>query len=290
MTISSSEQHKANGKGGRAIKVAQYKAQTKHTNHRVNHLQYGEATSVGMQRTQNEDALMVCTMDTSGQSFGKEMGLFILADGMGGHSGGEIASACAVKCAFDHLMNWWMESGQNLQDLQEAEFYESMIADVFTKSQEAVLSAAPGGGTTLTVALCIDNLVIWGHVGDSRLYHVNQQNQLVQISKDHSLVGRLLELGQISEDEVEDHPQKNVLIRALGQVEGFRNDHGNFYLNPGEQLVLCSDGLWGQVPNEEILRTCQANLSPSNGCERLVDAANANGGMDNISIIIVKYH
>ena len=289
MTISSSEQHKVDGKGGRSIKDAKEKAQSKHINLRVNHLQYGDATSVGKQRTQNEDALMVCTMDASGQSFGKEMGLFILADGMGGHSGGEIASACAVKCAFDHLMNWWLGSGQTYQVTQEVEFYESMIADAFTKSQEAVLSAAPGGGTTLTVALCIDNLVIWGHVGDSRLYHVNQKNQLVQISKDHSLVGRLLELGQISEEEVEDHPQKNVLIKALGQVEGFRNDQGSFYLNPGEQLVLCSDGLWGQVPNEEILRACQANLLPSKGCEWLVDAANAYGGMDNISIIVVKY-
>lgn len=253
------------------------------------HLIYGSATSVGLERTYNEDSLVAVLISKNDGQTKLDFGAFILADGMGGHSNGEVASASAVNCAFEYLMKIYIESIESDSVTETPEVFEKLMEDMFSEAQQTVLDATPGGGTTMTVALCINNLVIWGHVGDSRLLHLTQGNDLNQITKDHSLVGRLVELGQISELAAENHPQKNVLIRALGQTDGFRVDVGHFYLKAGEELLLCSDGLWGSVPKALISKTMQADQQINRVCESLVDIANDHGGPDNISVIIVKY-
>lgn len=255
----------------------------------ASHLAFGAANSVGKSRDHNEDNLFASCFYSIGLTDPYEIGLFAVADGMGGHLSGEVASGTAIETVSTKLLTRLAISPPNLTRENICETVEGIIEDAFVAAQEAVLRSAPGGGTTLTVAVCISDIVAWGHVGDSRLYHLDKSSNLKRITHDHSLVGRLVELGQISEAEVEDHPQKNVLIKALGQLDGFKVDHGHFRLSPGDKIILCSDGLWGQISDKNILILTQAHAGLSHACSALVKAANDAGGPDNISVIIVEY-
>lgn len=253
------------------------------------HLAFGSATSVGKSRSHNEDSLFASSNYILGVSDPYEIGIFAVADGMGGHLSGEIASSTAINTVSNKLIaNLLSPNLKNYREL-ETDDLEVIIEEAFLEAQNEVLRSAPGGGTTLTVAVCVENNVAWGHVGDSRLYHMDKLSKLDRITHDHSLVGRLVELGQLSEDEVEDHPQKNVLIKALGQLDGFKVDHGHFLIQPGEKIILCSDGLWGQVSDRNILKLTKAFADLSQACSGLVQSANDAGGPDNISMILVEY-
>jgi serine/threonine protein phosphatase PrpC len=157
------------------------------------------------------------------------------------------------------------------------------------EAHRAVVANAPGGGTTLTAALVIGDQVTISHVGDSRAYFLSPNAQPQVITQDHSLVRRLQDLGQIDEQEASIHPQRNVLYRAVGQSEPFRPDINTLTMPESGWLLLCSDGLWGSVPEDDICEIVRSTPNLSRACCKLVDAANAAGGPDNISAILIKY-
>jgi serine/threonine protein phosphatase PrpC len=150
------------------------------------------------------------------------------------------------------------------------------------------MQKAPGGGTTITVGLIFGDQINIGHVGDTRLYFLYPDGRIELKTSDHSLVKRLVDLGQITEQEAKNHPNKNVLYRALGQSEPFRPDLLSLTIPKPGYILICSDGLWGSVSDEDLFRFAKNSETPSLACSRMVDAANKAGGPDNISAILIK--
>lgn len=249
----------------------------------------GIGQSVGRSRDHNEDTIFSLTSVLSDIGTPQSFGLFIVADGMGGHSHGEIASAAAVRAVVDYLFSN-LFSRAILEDgfRHEKSIHEILEAAV-QSAQNSVVKQAPGGGTTLTMALVINNQISLAHVGDSRGYLIDKSGKINQLTQDHSLVRRLVDLGQLTEEQSKTFPQKNVLYRALGQAEPLIPDLQTFSLPEEGILLLCSDGLWGVVGEEEIVSIVFQNPDPITNCQKLVEAANAVGGPDNISVILAKF-
>ena len=155
--------------------------------------------------------------------------------------------------------------------------------------RQAVVRRAPGGGTTLTAALVLGEQVTIAHVGDSRAYFVYPDGRMQVITHDHSLVHQLVELGQLNEDEALSHPQRNVLYRAVGQSEPYRPDIDTYQLPHPGSLMICSDGLWSVVAENQVFRIIKNAANPSIACHELVKAANDAGGPDNISVVLVQF-
>ena len=251
-------------------------------------LVYGVARNVGRQRQVNEDSLFAHSsiIDTNGASL--PFGIFIVADGMGGHKNGDLASEFAVRTMstymFKHLFNslFGPEPGSPDESLQEI-----MKTGVFN-SHQVINKNAPGGGTTLTAVLLVGSQMTIAHVGDSRAYSVYLDGRMQTLTRDHSLVKRLEELGQITAEEAAIHPQKSMLYNALGQGDTPRPDVFTASLPKPGYLMICSDGLWGVIPEEEIYQIIASAANPQRACQDLVDSANAAGGPDNITVILVK--
>jgi len=249
----------------------------------------GSGQSVGRQRDHNEDTLFCLTAVIADGQRDLPVGIFVVADGMGGHQHGEVASSAAARTMVEHMLTriypaLFAMSGNGLEE----SIQEIMEAGV-KEAHRAVVRMAPGGGTTLTAALVVGEQVTMAHVGDSRGYFIHPDGRTQVVTQDHSLVGRLQELGQINEKEAMNHPQRNVLYRALGQPEPFRPDINSFQFPTPGYLMLCSDGLWTMVPNQEIFRIVTSAKSLPEACNDLVAAANEAGGPDNISVVLVKY-
>lgn len=249
----------------------------------------GCAQSVGMLRDHNEDNLFVLNTVLAGGEKEIPAGIFIVADGMGGHEHGEVASATATRAMADHLLGnlRGLFTGRGM-DGQATSLQEVLAAGV-AAAHAAVSASAPGGGTTLTTALALGSQVILAHVGDSRAYLISPRGQMTAITQDHSLVQRLIELGELTEEEARVYPHRNVLYRAVGQVDPLHPDiHSHEFPQPG-YLLICSDGLWGVVPDKDIFHIVQKSASVDEACRLLVEAANTEGGPDNISVILVKF-
>jgi serine/threonine protein phosphatase PrpC len=168
---------------------------------------------------------------------------------------------------------------------------ESMQEILESSLQEAhriVSKEAPGSGTTLTSVLIVDRHMTIAHVGDSRAYAIAPDGAMHLLTRDDSLVMRMMEMGQLTEDEASIHPQRNVLYRALGQGDPFTPDISSTPLPDSGYLLLCSDGLWGVVPQAEISRIIKDTQNLQLASQRLIDAANEAGGPDNISAILVR--
>ncbi len=170
----------------------------------------------------------------------------MVADGMGGHMYGDIASSIAIQTTAAQLQKTLVQPLHDGQTEFSDDAIQTILEDALQTAQNAVLDKVQGGGTTLTVALVLNKKLHFAHVGDSRLYITSATNPpLKALTLDHSLVQRLVELGQISQEDANDHPQRNVLFRALGQNEGFRADIGHVEITEPCTLLLCTDGLWG---------------------------------------------
>lgn len=248
----------------------------------------GIAQDVGKVRSHNEDVLLVFTGELDGLEPMPNFGVFIVADGMGGHSLGERASGIAARTAGRAIMEKILPS--LLADPQadaERPALKEVMEEAMESANMAVFTSVPEGGTTLTCALMIGEQVILSHVGDSRAYLISLDT-FEQVTRDHSLVQRLQELGQLSAAEAAVHPQRSVLYRAIGQGENLEVDIISRRLPPGAMLLLCSDGLWGLVPDPRIQEIVRQSPSPQAACEALVAAANAAGGPDNITAIMVQ--
>ncbi len=249
----------------------------------------GCAQSVGRQRTHNEDSVYYNTSIFADGKGSTEVGLFILADGMGGHRNGEVASAVTCRVVARNLIgflnNQAYQHGTSLEAAEIVKQINNSIAD----AQEAVLQNAPGGGTTVVIALLIGNQLTLANVGDSRIYIAFDEGKLNQVTRDHSLVQRLMDLDEISPSEAEVHPQKNVLLRAIGQPQPFQADIQTMEFPDAAKLLLCTDGLWGVVGNQNMCEIIKSEHDAILASKKLVDAANRNGGPDNISVIIAGY-
>jgi len=225
----------------------------------------GAATDVGRVRDGNEDAYLV----------NDEMGLIAVADGMGGHRAGEVASATALE-ALRAAITSGRPLRESIEDANEA---------VFTKSLTD--TSLRGMGTTLTAGtLVAGGTVLVGHVGDSRAYLLHD-GELHQVTDDHSLVEELVREGKLTADEAAVHPQRSIITRALGVDASVEVDVYPVQLTPGDRLLLCSDGLTGMVQPDDIAATLRRENDPARAATQLVDAANAAGGEDNITVVVV---
>lgn len=252
-------------------------------------LRVGIAQSVGQQRDHNEDTLFAMQAVLSDENNSLPFGFFIVADGMGGHLHGEIASSSAARTLSQYVLTHFYTPLLSGTSPSELESLHELLEHGVEEANQVVIEAAPGGGTTLTAALVLGDQVTVAHVGDSRVYFIYPDGRIQLMTEDHSLVRRLQDLGQIDEKEASTHPQRNVLYRAIGQKEPFRPDISTYLFPHPGYMLLCSDGLWGSVSAEDILRTVMSAPDLSMACHNLVDAANAAGGPDNISAILVQY-
>ncbi len=244
--------------------------------------------SIGKVRKQNEDTIFAMHTRSLSYKLQVSYGLFVVADGMGGHDNGEVASSTAVAAVVKVIQEQLFARIQHSSSLPTTQEVEDTLKSAAQSAQEAVLSVVPGGGTTLSAALVINNMLHFAHVGDSRIYLYSPQEGLKTLTKDHTVVRRLVDLGQISADEASSNPLRNQLFRAVGQGEGFKVDLGLRELRDPCTLLLCSDGLWGLLPEEYLLKTLEKGQSAQTCTQSLVNAANKAGGSDNISVIIVK--
>ena len=232
-------------------------------------------TDTGIRRSMNQDFVYA-----SQQPVGHLPNLFIVADGMGGHNAGDLASRLAVETMIDHI-----ESAEETRPVRL--LYEACAAAnraVYAKSLTDRSYA--GMGTTL-VACCADEDCLYvANVGDSRLYIID--DVIDQITRDHSLVEEMILAGQISREEARTHPDKNVITRAVGMKDAVKIDLFDAGIRPGDICLLCSDGLTNMVPDREILRIVQEAGSLEEAGRNLTETANRNGGSDNISVILVQ--
>lgn len=250
------------------------------------HLSFGLTTDVGMIRTNNEDSSYAFLTISRTADAVPEFGIFIIADGMGGHVDGELASASAIRITASELMKSVYLPMVSLSDASDRMPIGEAMEAAFSASHKHLVSEMPSGGTTLTALVIMGNLAHLAHVGDSRCYLITD-GRIEQISRDHSYVARLIEMQELTPEEAEHHPQKSVLYRALGQSELLEVDTLTRRLPPGSMLLLCSDGLSGLVHDSEMLSYVQ-RFAPQQACDHLVTLANARGGNDNITALVVK--
>ena len=250
-------------------------------------LTVAKISDIGQIRERNEDSYLAIDVTLQNDDGLVPLGLYIVADGMGGHQKGEIASSLAAQVSAHQIMQdvFLPFLSGNEQDRSRRPINEALIQAV-QAANLAVYQQVPEAGTTLTMALAFGQNVYVAHVGDSRAYILNQAT-LRQITQDHSLVARLVELGQATPEEALTHTHRNVLYRAIGQAGSLEVDT---YLQPfpvGSCLLICSDGLWGMVSDEEIADILTDASTPQLALEQLVAAANHSGGDDNITAVLV---
>jgi len=249
----------------------------------------GWITDVGKVRGHNEDGLFVFVSEQEGADVLPPFGLFVLADGMGGHQAGEIASSLASRTVTAHLLS---EVYISLLRGEERLSTQPSLAEVITSAinaaNRAVNHRLPGSGTTLTCGMVLGTRLFIGHVGDSRAYLRSADGEIRHLTTDHSMVSKLVEIGQLTPEEAAVHPQRNMLYRAVGQGTALEVDVMSFSLQRNDQLLRCSDGLWGLLSDEEMWQIIDASSDPTEACQRLADAANAAGGNDNITAILVE--
>jgi serine/threonine protein phosphatase PrpC len=244
--------------------------------------------SAGKQRDMNEDSLLAITSTLAGNSGNTPFGLYIVADGMGGHQFGEVASNSAIRTVAGYILRKFHPYLFNLKPEPLNESLQEIMHAAVTEAQKVIQHEAPGSGTTLTAALILGQQVTLAHVGDSRAYMIYTDGRIETVTRDHSLVKRLEELGHISPTEAASYPHRNVLYRALGQGELLEPDIFTIPFPSSGLLMLCSDGLWGVVSDQDLSRAVHEAPNLQRACQNLVTAANNAGGPDNISVVIVQ--
>lgn len=255
----------------------------------VGHIVFGQTSDQGMVRTNNQDAALSFFMTSDSVDQRPDFGLFIVADGMGGHHDGEKASALTSRVVAAQIISKIylpMLTDYEDQDSERPTIAETLIQSVQEANQK-VLALVPDAGTTLTAMVMLGNLAHIAHVGDSRAYIINKDG-IEQITRDHSLVQRLIELDQLTPEEAANHNQKNVLYRAVGQNAELEVDTMTRRLPAGSWVLICSDGLWGAVREEDVLDIVRQSNDPQDACDKLIALANKNGGADNITAVLLK--
>ena len=232
-------------------------------------------TDIGQRRQLNQDFIYV-----SETPVGNLPNLFIVADGMGGHKAGDYASVLAVETVVEDVSASFEKN--------PAKIMEHAITRANTHLRERASEdfSLNGMGTTLVAATCLGRFLQVANVGDSRLYVVG--DEIVQITEDHSLVEEMVRMGGIGREEARNHPDKNIITRAVGAKADVEVDFFDWELQTGDMVLLCSDGLTNMVDDETICRILKGGGSLRDRVEKLVQTANLNGGRDNISVIVIE--
>lgn len=234
-------------------------------------------TDIGRKRKLNQDYVFA-----SDKPIGNLPNIFIVADGMGGHNAGDYASKYAVETVKEEIERSFEKSPVKILGMA----IETANRHIRKKAgEEAALS---GMGTTMVAATCLgDKYLEVANVGDSRLYVVNDR-KIEQITRDHSLVEEMVRLGGIDRAAARSHPDKNIITRAIGAKDTVEADFFYVELEPGDIVLMCSDGLTNMLEDKEIHMILSSQGSVEEKAEELVKAANQNGGKDNIAVIIIE--
>ncbi len=233
-------------------------------------------TDIGKKRKMNQDYVY-----TSEMPVGNLPNLFLVADGMGGHKAGDYASRCAIETI--------VESVESSLDTEAVSVLEKAIRranDVIRKHSESD-EELNGMGTTLVAATLTDNTLCVANVGDSRLYVVGKR-EIRQITRDHSLVEEMVRMGGLKREQARNHPEKNIITRALGAEDEVDIDFFSVTLNMGDIVLMCTDGLTNMIEDEEIRMILHGQRDLVEKAESLVAAANNNGGKDNIAVVLIE--
>ena len=255
-------------------------------------------TDVGKTRDHNEDSFLVADLTRKVASLqpevrehevGQRGTLFVVADGMGGAAAGEIASDLAVDTIYGHMAKEWADDAERTEQrfafrLREAVEVANQKIHEFAKSHPE----HRGMGTTTTAAGVFENALYLSQIGDSRGYLV-RRGTIVQITKDQSLMQRLVDAGELTEEEAAVSERRNIILQALGPDPNVKVDLTRQELRRGDMLLMCSDGLSGQVPKEDMLRVLSAQADLVAACRELIDLANERGGPDNITCVIARF-
>lgn len=238
-------------------------------------------TDIGKVRSINQDSFRLL----------EDKQVYIVADGMGGHAAGDQASRIAVKTIAEILSNYDFSQDDVEDETESGMSVEELIRYALQEANEQILLASlsnqhlQGMGTTAIVAVENKGSLFVGHIGDSRTY-LTREKQISQITEDHSVVQQLVKAGAISEEEAQVHPYKNVITRCLGMQANVEPDTLELVLQPGDKVLMCSDGLSNMVSDKQMEEMLNENTAEE-ACQKLVDLANENGGTDNITVVLL---
>lgn len=258
--------------------------------HRQCELRVAQLSVVGAIRKRNEDSCLVFSSASGGHFPLLPFGLYLVADGMGGHEAGHLASKGASRAAAHYILERVFLPLLQKEDAPTGDEVEEITRDAVLAAHEAIYNPDPAhdGGTTLTLAVMLDKELFLAHVGDSRAYWLVDE-QLKTLTNDHSLVQRMQDEGQISAEEAEEYQYRNVLLRALGQEDKLEVDTYRYALPKRGKLLLCSDGLCGLVRGPELQSIMNQPVPPEDTVERLIEAGMKAGGYDNITAVVVEF-
>lgn len=237
-------------------------------------MRYTAKTDIGRLREANEDAFLA------------EDEIFAVADGMGGHRAGEVASSIAIDILKKRAGQF--EKGDTPQRIQK------MLKEALDEVNDTIIKRGEargdylGMGTTLTAFHVSEKRIFLVHIGDSRAYLI-RKGKITQLTQDHTLVADMVRKGEIGEEVARVHPLKNILVRALGTDVKAEVDLLSEEVQPGDRILLCSDGLSSMLRDEEILSIVNESESLDDACQTLIDATNKNGGEDNTTIVLVEF-
>lgn len=226
-------------------------------------------SDIGRVREGNEDSVLI------------HHPLFAVADGMGGHVAGDVASQTAIETITEGVAE-----GRGLEPDDLEELIKAANLAIWDKAQSD--STLHGMGTTCTLILVDDSRVHIGHVGDSRAY-LFRSGELTQLTEDHTLVGRMVKEGRLQPEEAERHPQRNIITRTLGVDPNVQVDNEVVTIGEGDRILICSDGLTSMLDSGTITSVLTTESDPQAAVDRLVDEANAAGGEDNVTVVIVEF-
>jgi protein phosphatase len=252
---------------------------------RASRVRFAGETNIGLKRQHNEDNFFLPEEDR----------LAIVADGMGGHASGEVASKLAVETVAEHFRATAEDSEITWPyKLDHSDRYEAnrlvnsiKLANLKIYDRAQKDDHCHGMGTTVVASMFLDDKVLIGHVGDSRVYRL-RDSQLVQLTEDHSLLNDYIKMKKLGPDEAHKFPHKNVIVRALGMKESVQVD---LLIEPhrvGDVYLMCSDGLSGMVDDASLADLLSGDQDLDAACERLIQTANRNGGVDNITCVLAR--
>jgi protein phosphatase len=248
--------------------------------------QVGRRTHPGKVRTNNEDSVLSVELSRMNQGIILPISLVAVADGMGGHASGEQASSLVID-AIAQIGAFELVALQNPSYDEFGDWIKRATLAANQAVYEARQKAGNDMGSTLVLGLIIGSQAYLGHSGDSRIYLVNKDS-IKQLSTDHSLVQHLVSIGKITQEEARVHPQRNIIYRSLGEKPEVEADYFNQQLFPKDRLLFCSDGLSSLVDDQKIQKIILDASSAQAACDKLIDEANAAGGDDNTSALVVE--
>jgi len=232
-------------------------------------------SDIGKNREMNQDYVY-----TSENAVGNLPNLFIVADGMGGHKAGEFASKFTVETIVESVRT--NEQKEPVRIIEEA--IQTANRELIQKARQD--ETMTGMGTTVVVVTVIGDKAFVANVGDSRMYVIGKE--ITQVTRDHSLVEEMVRMGELAKDAAKDHPDKNIITRAVGAAQDVDVDFFEVELYPQDYILMCSDGLTNMVEDEDIRRIVQSQRDVAERVEKLVETANDHGGQDNITVVVIE--